>query len=318
MAEQHYLGFQRFAGRGLRYVVEYERVWLALIGWQSGAFKCRPRDRWIGWRPREQFSRLRLIANNTRLLVLVPPGTLPNLATCVMAANLRRLSRDWLEAYGHPLELAEAFVDPKHCLGTLRPPQEDVRLSAAARGPKTAALSRALPLLGAGAPGADAPRSPRLALVARRVRLDPGPSPRSGPQVPVVDPAGNLGVDAFVRVPRRRRHLALCALPEPGGVAPARRLAPQRDRSLPSPVASDPASGPVRHRPGGLSGGREPLGGAAAAVENRAVDGRQTSARCQPPRGGAGCRCPGYGDRLPGQPRRRHTHRQPGLYRGGR
>ena len=55
MAEQHYLGFQRFAGRGLRYVAEYERVWLALIGWQSGAFKCGPRDRWIGWRPREQF-----------------------------------------------------------------------------------------------------------------------------------------------------------------------------------------------------------------------------------------------------------------------
>ena len=43
------------------------------IGWQSGAFKCRPRDRWIGWRPREQFPRLRLIANNTRLLVLGPP-----------------------------------------------------------------------------------------------------------------------------------------------------------------------------------------------------------------------------------------------------
>jgi predicted transposase YbfD/YdcC len=119
MAEQHYLGFQRFAGRGLRYVAEYERVWLALIGWQSGAFKCGPRDRWIGWRPREQFPRLRLIANNTRLLVLGPPGTLPNLATCVMAANLRRLSRDWQEAYGHPLELAEAFVDPKRFAGTL-------------------------------------------------------------------------------------------------------------------------------------------------------------------------------------------------------
>ena len=34
---------------------------LALLGWQSGAFKCRPRDRWIGWRQREQFHRLHLI-----------------------------------------------------------------------------------------------------------------------------------------------------------------------------------------------------------------------------------------------------------------
>ena len=119
MDQHHYLGFRQFAGRGLRYVAEYEKRWLALIGWQSGAFKCGPRDRWIGWRPEEQFPRLRLIANNTRLLVLTPPGTIPNLATCVMAANLRRLSRDWEETFGHPLELAEAFVDPKQFAGTL-------------------------------------------------------------------------------------------------------------------------------------------------------------------------------------------------------
>ena len=119
MAQRHYLGFQQFAGRGLRYVAEYQKCWLALIGWQSGAFKCRPRDRWIGWRPQEQFPRLRLIANNTRLLVLTPPGAIPNLATSVMAANLRRLSADWQATFGHPLELAEAFVDPKRFAGTL-------------------------------------------------------------------------------------------------------------------------------------------------------------------------------------------------------
>ena len=73
MAEQHPLGFRGFAGRGLRYVAEYQGCWLALIGWQSGAFKCRPRDLWIGWRQREQFPRLHLIANNTRMLMLWPP-----------------------------------------------------------------------------------------------------------------------------------------------------------------------------------------------------------------------------------------------------
>ena len=45
---------------------------------------------------------LRLIVNNTRLLLLAPAGAIPNLATCVMAANLRRLSADWQEAFGHP------------------------------------------------------------------------------------------------------------------------------------------------------------------------------------------------------------------------
>ena len=91
-------------------MAEYQKQWLALIGWQSGAFKCRPRDRWIGWRPQQQFPRLRL---------LCPPGAVHNLASCVMAANLRRLSADWQEAYGHPLELAETFVDPKRFAGTL-------------------------------------------------------------------------------------------------------------------------------------------------------------------------------------------------------
>ena len=119
MAEQHPLGFRGFAGRGLRYVAEYQGCWLALIGWQSGAFKCRPRDLWIGWRQREQFPRLQLIANNTRMLMLCPPGTIPNLASCVMAANLRRLSCDWLAHFGHPLELAETFVDPAQFGGTM-------------------------------------------------------------------------------------------------------------------------------------------------------------------------------------------------------
>ena len=86
MAEQHALGFRGFAGRGLRYVAGYRGCWLALLGWQAGAFKCRPRDLWIGWRQHEQFSRLHLLANNTRMLLLCPAGTIGNLASCVIAA----------------------------------------------------------------------------------------------------------------------------------------------------------------------------------------------------------------------------------------
>ena len=119
MAEHHPLGFRGFAGRGLRYVAEHEGCWLALLGWQSGAFKCGPRDRWIGWRQSEQFPRLHLIANNTRMLMLYSPGTIANLASCVMAANLRRLSDDWQAHFGHPLELAETFVNPSQFIGTM-------------------------------------------------------------------------------------------------------------------------------------------------------------------------------------------------------
>ena len=112
MDEHHYLGFRRFVGRGLRYVVEWRGAWLALAGWQAGAFKCKPRDRWIGWRPSEQFERLHLILNNVRFLILAEAGVFPHLASSSLAAMTRRLCEDWEKAYGQPVLLAETFVDP--------------------------------------------------------------------------------------------------------------------------------------------------------------------------------------------------------------
>ncbi len=58
MNAHHYLGFKQFAGRGLRYVAECDGEWLALVGWQTGVFQCRPRDRWLGWHKALQFRRL--------------------------------------------------------------------------------------------------------------------------------------------------------------------------------------------------------------------------------------------------------------------
>ena len=128
--EQHYLGFKRFAGRGLRYVVEWRGRWIALAGWQNGAFKCKPRDDWIGWikhknrswhkkRRQQQFGRLHLILNNTRFLVLGEPGVFPNLASFALAAMTRRLADDWEAAWGHRVLLAETFCDPERFEGTM-------------------------------------------------------------------------------------------------------------------------------------------------------------------------------------------------------
>ena len=118
VAEHHYLGFKQFAGRGLRHVAEWRGHWVALLGWQSGAFKCGPRDRWLGWHRSVQFRRLHLIGNNTRFLVLPEASGTPNLASRALSLSLRRLSADWREAHGHPLELAETFVDPSRFRGT--------------------------------------------------------------------------------------------------------------------------------------------------------------------------------------------------------
>jgi hypothetical protein len=94
-----------------------EGRWLALLGWQAAALKCAARDAWIGWGRVLHYQRLHLIANNTRFLVL-PAGRLPNLASRVLALNLRRLSGDWQQIHGHPLLLAETFVDPARFTGT--------------------------------------------------------------------------------------------------------------------------------------------------------------------------------------------------------
>ena len=117
MNQHHYLGFKRFPGRGLPYVFEWRGQWVGLAGWQSGAFKCRPRDQWIGWKRELQFTRMHLIANNTRFLILGAPGCFPNLASFALAAMVQRLSADWSAAYGHSLLLAETFVDPSKFCG---------------------------------------------------------------------------------------------------------------------------------------------------------------------------------------------------------
>ena len=119
MAQHHDLGFKQVAGRGLRYVAEYEGEWLALVGWQTGVFQCRPRARWRGWHKAVQFRRLHLIANHTRFSVLPEGAGGQHLASRVLGLNLRRLSRDWQQRWGHPIALAETLVDPQLYRGTV-------------------------------------------------------------------------------------------------------------------------------------------------------------------------------------------------------
>jgi hypothetical protein len=51
-------------------------------------------------------------------LILRPAGTSPNLASRVMRLCLDRLSGDWQTRYGHPIWIAESFVDPQQFRGT--------------------------------------------------------------------------------------------------------------------------------------------------------------------------------------------------------
>jgi len=110
MSKHHYLGFKSLVGESIRYVAEFNNIWCALLGWSSAALKCQPRDSWIGWSQAIQWQRLHLIVNNSRFLIL-PNVHIPNLASKALSLNLKQLSNDWQKIHGHPVLLAETFVD---------------------------------------------------------------------------------------------------------------------------------------------------------------------------------------------------------------
>ena len=110
MREHHYLEFRGMVGEAVRQVaVAPNGEWVALLG--AAAWRLRGRDRWIGWTPEQRDRRLHLVANNARLLIL-PPWRQHNLASRILSLSTRRLSADFQAAYGHPVLMAETFVDP--------------------------------------------------------------------------------------------------------------------------------------------------------------------------------------------------------------
>lgn len=117
MKQHHYLGFHSLIGQSLRYVAVYRDRWLALLGWGAAALKCKARDQWIGWTEALKLQRLPLAANNCRFLIL-PDVRVPNLASRILSLNIKRLSGDWRAVHGHPIYLAETFVDPRFYRGT--------------------------------------------------------------------------------------------------------------------------------------------------------------------------------------------------------
>jgi hypothetical protein len=113
----HYLGLPKLVGEHLRYLVTINGQVVACLSWASAAWKVKARDQFIGWDETIKRRNLHLIANNTRFLI--PDWVrVKHLASRVLALNLRRLSADWQRIYGHPIYLAETFVDISRFEGT--------------------------------------------------------------------------------------------------------------------------------------------------------------------------------------------------------
>ena len=118
LAEHHYLGASPKIGETLWYVATCRDSWAALLTFLAAALKSAARDQWIGWDYRHRYDRLKLLANNSRFLIL-PGWSLPNLGSRVLALCAKRISSDWEKRFGHAPLLLETFVDPGRYRGTV-------------------------------------------------------------------------------------------------------------------------------------------------------------------------------------------------------
>lgn len=118
LAGFHYSGYRSSVGENAQYLVRQEtgRV-LAGVVFGSAAWKCRDRDRFIGWNAEAREQNLLQITNNTRFLLL-PWVRVPHLGSWILGRVLRRLSSDWQAKYGHAILLVETFVERERFRGT--------------------------------------------------------------------------------------------------------------------------------------------------------------------------------------------------------
>jgi hypothetical protein len=118
LAHHHYLGYRGPTGENIAYL-----VWsatdqpLACLLFGAAAWKVAARDQFIGWEQDVRRTGLSALANNSRFLIL-PGVAVPHLASHILSLATARLRRDWMEKYGHPVELVETFVQRDRFAGT--------------------------------------------------------------------------------------------------------------------------------------------------------------------------------------------------------
>jgi hypothetical protein len=111
----HYLGYTPLPGAQLRYFVKAGDEILGLLGFSAAAWKCAPRDAFIGWDAQARKKNLHLVVNNARFLILVK---IQNLASRILSKAIRRIASDWQMRYGYAPVLLETFVDSERFTGT--------------------------------------------------------------------------------------------------------------------------------------------------------------------------------------------------------
>ena len=122
--KEHYLKAGRPAGHTIWQGIYktdtddgYPRL-CAVLCWSGAALRLKDRDDWISWDPLTRASRLPLVTQLRRFLVLESERE-PNLATRCMGLALRKLPEHFENKYGFRPLLAESFSDPMLHEGTI-------------------------------------------------------------------------------------------------------------------------------------------------------------------------------------------------------
>jgi hypothetical protein len=119
LARFHYLGFGGAVGENLQYVIrDGQQQPLACVVFGAAAWKCRDRDRFIGWSAEQRQKHLAWVANNTRFLIL-PWVKVPHLGSWILGQVAGRIAEDWQGKYGHRVVLLETFVERERFGGTV-------------------------------------------------------------------------------------------------------------------------------------------------------------------------------------------------------
>ena len=113
--KHHYLKNANLIGPQLRYVVEFQGEWIALVSFSSAAMHLKDRDLFIGWSEQQRKLRLKLVVQNSRYLILPSRySKCENLASKALSRVLKRLGEDWKAAYGYEPLAVETFVDERY------------------------------------------------------------------------------------------------------------------------------------------------------------------------------------------------------------
>lgn len=112
----HYKGCRIIVGHHLKYLLYLDGALVGCFAFADAVLKLNVRDQWIGWNSQQRESRLCLLINNVRFLIL-PWVRVRNLASKLLGLSAHIVPKDWQRFYHYRPLLFETFVETERFSG---------------------------------------------------------------------------------------------------------------------------------------------------------------------------------------------------------